>query len=159
MKKQFSILMLLLFVFTAIVSTSCKKDEDKKPKTREEMLVGKKWQIKAATVDPSITLPGGTTNNWYNQIPPCSKDDFVMFNSNGKFVDDEGGVKCSVNNPQTVQGDWLFNADKTVITLTYNPGETVSWTIKSLNDSELVGETQFDIGGTIYTITFTLRPI
>lgn len=159
MKRHLSTLALLLFAFTTILSTSCKKDEEEKPKTRDQILVGKKWQMKAATIDPSIQVGGGLTNNFYNQLPACVKDDFTTFNANGKFVDDEGTSKCVLSDPQTTQGDWLFNSDKTVITFTYGPGDSISWTIKSISDSEMVAEYQQEEGGTVYTITATFRPI
>ena len=166
MKKTTNFLLLILFVFSVGLTTSCKKDEEK-PKSKEELLTGKKWQVKTAIIDPSIPVSaGGTTTNLYNQIEPCFKDDYSVFNANGTFIDDAGGVKCDVGDAQTTSGTWLFNGDKTIVTLNYpasggDAAFSMSFKILELSDSKLMYEIQDDYlnNGTIYTITFTMQPI
>jgi len=160
MKKTTNYIFLLLIIVTIGIASSCKKDEETKPKTKEELLVGKKWQMKAATIDPSLPIDGGgTTTNLYNQLLPCIKDDFNQFNADGKVLEDAGGVKCTVDEPQTIQGNWLFNADKTIVTISYGAGDNESWKVLSLSESELKVEYQTDINGVVYTVTATFNKI
>ena len=134
---------------------SCKKDDDP---TKKEMLVGKNWMLTAATIDPSIPLiTGGTTNNLYNQLPPCTRDDIFRLSDDGKSTTDEGATKCAVSDPQTVTGTWVLSADEKTLTITEGT-QIVSYTIKSLSSSKFEASIQEDINGVIYTTTFTFEP-
>jgi hypothetical protein len=109
MKRIYSILW--ISVFTALLF-SCKKDDttsnntnnnnNTTPKTPKELLVGT-WQADSAyAVDPN----GGQSNN----LPDCSKDNTITFKADGTYTTDEGAVKCSPADDQTLQGTWQMDS-------------------------------------------------
>ena len=97
----------------------CSKDKAEPSKT--EILTDKNWIQTAYTVSPGIVLtPGGTAiTDLYGQSEPCSKDDFIRFETPNVFKEDEGSTKCNSTDPQTKTGTWVFNADQTILTITH----------------------------------------
>lgn len=141
----------LILLGLALSFASCKKDDDP---TKKEMLVGKNWVMTAATIDPSLPVGGGTTNNLYNQLPACVKDDITRLSDDGKATFDEGATKCVVSAPQTTTGTWALSLDEKTVSITED-GETTSTTIKSLTSSKFEGTYQDQIDGVTYTISAT----
>lgn len=145
-------IVILAWACLPFVFSSCKKDDDP---SKTELLTNKNWVMTAATVDPSIAVPGGgTTNNWYNQMAACLKDDIMNFKADKTFTLDEGASKCNVGDPQTLSGTWIFNPTETVVSITRN-GSTMSFTIKSLTGNKMVGSYQTVNGGVTYTVEET----
>jgi hypothetical protein len=150
-------LQLLLFLCAALAFTACKKDDDP---SKKEMLTNKNWVMTAATVDPSFVLiTGGSTNNLYNQLEACAKDDITRLNADGKATFDEGALKCNVADPQTTNGTWALSLDEKTLSITdpASTPSTTSITILSLSSSKMMGTYQMEIGPVTYTVTATLE--
>ncbi|MGB3619646.1 MAG: lipocalin family protein [Catalinimonas sp.] len=146
-----SLMVSLIAVAVVTVGLAACNDDD--PQTNRELLVNKEWKAISGTVDPSFpTGSGGFTNNYFNLIPDCSKDDFEIYEEDGDYILDEGGTKCSTNDPQTIQGSWLLNSDETVITVSGN-GASISVDIVEISENKMTLEFQQDVNNTIFTVT------
>ena len=124
-------LLLALAAFAMLATASCKKDDDE-PEDRTALLVNVNWRMTSLKADPPVIIFGIPISDLYAQFDACDKDDITIFKSDGKVNYDEGATKCDPTDPQTTTGTWVFNTDKTVITL---DGE--SWTIEELTKSKL----------------------
>lgn len=154
--KTIRLLPVIAIVAFALLFTACKKDDDK-PLTREQILTSGKWKVTAITVDPAINFNGVMITDFYNSAfyPDCVKDNFSTFNANGTVIDDEGPTKCSTSDPQNVSGTWVFNSDKTIITLTYR-GESTSYNILEFTNNLIKTRYSEVIEGVQYNFTMTL---
>jgi hypothetical protein len=102
--------------------SSCKKAET--TVTREDELRAGKWKMIAGTlrVDPSIGKD--TIIHYYDSLPTCKKDDYIVFSSN--FIGLQNtGAKCDLSEPDDVDFRWelynngnainFWNADQTFL--------------------------------------------
>lgn len=113
----------LAIAASALFVTSCDKNKDKvddktpKAKTKTELLTAGKWQMTAGTV--SYTVMGqNMTHDTYKDMEACSKDDFMLFGTDGKVSFDEGATKCDPADKQTTTGEWKFIDNDTKIVMT-----------------------------------------
>ena len=165
MKKSIKYLSLLLILFS-LIAISCSKDDDdpanQSAKTTKEYLTAGNWKTTAMTISPGISFGGVTITDFFAQFPACTKDDLVLFNSNGTITDDEGPTKCDPNDPQTTtEGSWSLNSDNTILTITY-PGEpAMSLTISTINDTTLTGTYTLveDLGNGLLTYTISVTMV
>ena len=98
------------------------------------MLAGdnsKSWRLTQKESDFGIDIPES-----------CAADDVYTFTRDGKFNFDEGATKCTDTSPQSIQGEWKFNAEKTEI-IRDESGIEMTYKIISLNNDKLVLETTF----------------
>lgn len=91
MKKTIYLCATLATIFIA-----CQKEDQPAAKSTRELLIEKKWYLKAINVTPALM---GTTN-LYDSLIPCQKDDIFTYRSSGKQEIDEGPLKCSPSKPQ-----------------------------------------------------------
>ena len=140
--------LIVLLVALTLMTTGCKKDTEVKPKTREELLMGKSWKITALTVNPAVN---GSTDVYANTLA-CINDNRYEFKTGGVLTIDEGPTKCDPADPQTSQGTWSLNADKTQLTMTIDSDVTVV-TITELTESTLKGQSTQGI----YTLSITYQ--
>lgn len=145
--KNLKLILAIAFVF---VLASCKKS-DPEP-TNTEKLSGKTWKITAATISPAIN---GQTD-FLNQIPSCTRDNTITFNTNGTYTEDESTTKCNANDPQAVQGTWVFGNNETVITTKENGSNTSQNSNVVQNDGNVLKISQVtSINNVVYTVTLT----
>ena len=125
---------LLLFSVMALVTTACKKDDEKSASDR---LTGTScWQqVKSETQDP-------TTGTWTDDgVDACDRDDCTNFNSDGTLTFDEGATKCDPADPQTTTGSWVLSNDGNTLTITDNTTMlTIASTVVELTDNRMVLE-------------------
>ncbi|TGE20477.1 hypothetical protein E5K00_21000 [Hymenobacter aquaticus] len=86
---------------------ACKKDNTE---TKQDMLVGKNWQISAATTTYSGSQSG--TEDVYAEMLACEKDNYIRFESNKTLQVNEGKNVCPDSEPMAM-GSWDINADQT----------------------------------------------
>ena len=164
MKKSFKYLSVLLIVFS-FVASSCNKDDDsdnQPTKSTKEYLTAGNWKTTAMTISPGISFGGVTITDFFAQTPACSKDDLILFNSNGTITDDEGPTKCDPNDPQTTtEGSWSLNSDNTILTISYPGEDAISLTITGISDTNLTGTYTMieDFGGGLVTYTITISMV
>lgn len=120
MKKfNFLLVVMLLLMGGLVTISSCKKDDDSPSKTK--MISGKNFYVKSMKIDPPVTsVTGVTVTDLYPFTPDCVKDNFITYNENGTFVEDEGASKCEPGDPQTINGTWEFLSDETQLMMTYD---------------------------------------
>jgi hypothetical protein len=163
MKSYLKVLGIFLFGLLVVLA-SCNKDDDNNtppPKTAQEYLTAGFWKTTAMTIDPGINLGGTVITNFFAQVPDCTKDDLVRFNTNGTITDDEGPTKCDPNDPQTVnEGTWVLSADSKTLTISYPGDDPRSFEILELNNTTFKGKYTFvaDFGSGIlsYAVTVTM---
>jgi hypothetical protein len=147
---------LFLAVSILLIITSCKKEEEEKPKTRTELLTAKPWKLTALTVNPGINIAGTTITDFYTQLPSCEKDNIEKYNIGGTGFYDEGASKCNPSAPQTRPFTWIFNPSETILTIDGESANILQLDATTLKvTSEVEGS---EIGGTPglrYTITGT----
>ncbi|MCB2378694.1 lipocalin family protein [Hymenobacter sp. BT635] len=90
---------------------ACKKD---KTETKQDLLVGKDWQVAAATV----TYAGAqtSTKDAYAEMNACEKDNYLRFKSDKTLEVNEGKNLCP-DSEQMAMGTWDINADQTKLYL------------------------------------------
>jgi hypothetical protein len=148
--KQLRTLAILLSAIVAF--SSCEEEEDQ---SKEALLTGKNWKKSAEVISPAIEIEEGVfITDFYQQYEDCYKDNTIKFNTNGTGAEDEGSTKCSSSDPQTIPGQWVFNSDKTVITIS-NQSEIQSLAIEELTKKTLKVKPTENIGGINYTLTTT----
>jgi len=134
MKKSIKhILFFVLVLALAVGSTRCDKEEDS-PKL---LLTGKQWNLTAWTTTPPYEVQGEMISDLYALLPVCAHDDFTVFNTDGTAVKDEGEIKCGENEPQTISGTWLMNANQTRLKIILEGSET-EYVINELSDNYLI---------------------
>ena len=144
---------LFMVVFALIVNISCEKVQIA-GKSRKEMLVNKRWQISAKSVQNGN---GVLTQDAYSSMPANEKDDFFIFNSDSTYeFNDNTNTRTDSTSVVLDAGTWeLIDNDKylelhsTVFTTTYNPS-----LIKELTDTKLYLETRYPGDGSIIWLTF-----
>ena len=145
---------LILFSFVGC------EDEDDTP-SKKDLLVEKKWELSALTVDPAIPVDqyGTMATDLYAQMDNCEKDNVLYLKENGNYSWEEGTTKCESDDPQVFEtGTWSFNSDKTVLVLSRSDGENINYDIEDISSSELILSWQETAGtGTNYTYTVTFN--
>jgi len=116
---------LLLFVL-AITFIGCKKEEDKQDggsstptptASKTELLIGKNWKLTAWTVDPAQEIDAVLTNDLYSTVQPCDVDNFIRFSADNTMITDQGTDFCNPDAPQTIQSNWGWKSNETVLTI------------------------------------------
>jgi len=107
MKKN----LLFLLLAAATVITSCSKDDDDNnsggggtPVSNTTKLCNKNWKM------TSFKFNGV---EFISQLDACDVDDFIRFNTDNTYLEDEGPTKCDPADPQTLTGTWNWVANET----------------------------------------------
>ncbi|HBH06574.1 MAG TPA: hypothetical protein DDX92_08235 [Flavobacteriales bacterium] len=79
-----------------------------------ELLTESDWIVESGTVDP----PQNGSNDYFDLVGECARDDVYMFNRNFSLVIDEDTVLCDTT--QTANGAWSFNTEETQLLLNRN---------------------------------------
>lgn len=99
-----SINYLVLFVFAlALTVTSCKKDNA--TKSNKDILTSKSWKISSMKINGVA---------W--TVDACSKDDIIIFATNGTFTNNPGAIKCDPNETTTTDS-WSLSDDGKYLTI------------------------------------------
>lgn len=108
MKKTIYLCLILSMLFVA-----CEKENNPEvAKSTRELLVEKKWYLKAILVSPALM---GMTN-LYDSLIPCQKDDIFTYRNSGKQEIDNGPLKCYSNSPQIDSATLWKLADNKIMT-------------------------------------------
>ena len=142
MKKTISLFAVALILFIP----ACKKD---KAQSKTELLTSRSWKIIAAVSDDDGN--GSYETDDFAFFPPCFKDNFLSFNTNGQVVQDEGLTKCDVADPQTETSTWSFSNNETNITI-----DADTYDLMELRSSTLKVKQSFS-GGRSSVVTLTKR--
>lgn len=126
-----------LSAFIAITAVSCsKKKDDPTPntttKTAKDLLLGSWIEEKITykeTGEPTVII----------YPDDCEKDDFETYQSDGKFVDNNGTVKCSTSEKQTITDSYTLSADGKTLTYIYSDGSgSLALQVMELTETKLV---------------------
>ena len=134
------------YVFLTLLSISilflaCSKKSNP-ASSRANMLRTGKWKMSSGSL--SVKLPGGirdTTLNYLTYVPACHLDDYIDFGPSTFGSVFSGSLKCSPNDPDSVQFQWgLSNNDNNISLFR---GFSVIWSVKSIVWPYSVDTTQF----------------
>ena len=114
----------VFFVFVLLVGfTGCKKDATST--SRKELLTSHNWKMSSVKVN-GVALA----------MDDCSKDDFLVFASNGTYTANPGAILC-YDDDTILSGTWSLSSDEKSLTVNLG-GDTTILTIKELTDSKIV---------------------
>lgn len=107
----------LLFLAILPLLMQCKKDSsDSNDSSKTTLLAQQTWKFDNAGVDADkngsidFSLSVGI-------IPSCSSDNTLTFASTGTGVINEGTIKCTATDPQTISISWSFSNNETELNL------------------------------------------
>lgn len=139
MKNQ-PILFFVLCLMVCIVACKPKSDEPAAP-DRTELLTAKAWKLGRATFN-------GTEVNadFIKQFAGQSNLALVslLYDSNILFKNDGTFTALNRSTSATTNGTWQFNADKTVVTMTYE-GQTLDFTVNELTENSVKVNTRITV--------------
>ncbi len=136
--------LVVVFILCLTVFSACKKEEEKEP-TPKENLVGKMWVV--TTANTETLLPFGQT------LPDSLTDDFdptqglegqvIMFNENGTFVIGEAdtqqqGTWTLSENGETLTFTGLVEGDLTGVVDAQTLDDLQTFDVTTLTDTKLV---------------------
>ncbi len=96
---------LLSIAFIFVLFASCKKLES--PVTREDELRSGRWKMSAGTIKVDAYMAIDTTYNYYDSLPECKKDDYMVFKTNYDATQNSGN-KCDESEPDEIQFRWAL---------------------------------------------------
>jgi hypothetical protein len=100
--KYFLLAALVLLGFSA-----CDKAEN--PPTREDELRQGKWKKVAGTIRKDPAIGPDVTTNYFEELAPCKKDDYIIFRTNFD-ASQFSGDKCDLSEPDEIPFRWeLYN--------------------------------------------------
>ena len=152
MKKTF----LFAAITAATMFTACNKNKDKveppKTKTRAELLTAGKWQLKGYEEeykDSARTV----TEDYYDDLEPCFKDNYILFGADMKLTADEGPTRCDSITEQTTTGTWAFIENDTKVIFTIDGDSDTSGIAELSADVFKIAKTTTYMN--VYTLTTT----
>lgn len=122
-----------------------------KAKTKTELLAAGKWQLTGLT--ESYKMNGQEiSEDYFNEMDACEKDNFILFSTDGKAVFDEGATKCEASDDQTMTATWVFyDGEKQLIIDEGTRPDTVN--LAELTESVLKLSTVYTDNGIEFTLT------
>lgn len=144
---------LILLLAAATVITSCSKDDDDNKSggsggttaSNTSKLCNKNWKM------TSLKLNGFET---ISSLDTCDLDDFIRFNTDNTYIEDEGATKCDPTDPQTLTGNWSWAANETK--LVADGDGLASDTLNVLTNSGTVLKFGFEDVGFTIEVTYGL---
>lgn len=135
MKKTLQLCMILSTLFVA-----CQKENvvTTDVKTTKELLIEKKWYLKAILITPSFM----GMSNLYDSLIPCQKDDIITYRSSGKKEVDNGILKCYASNPQ-IDSATLWKLQNTKLITTLDIGSQI---LRDTFNIELIDNKNLNLG-------------
>jgi hypothetical protein len=125
--------MILTTLFVA-----CKKENQEVPKSTRELLVERKWYLKAILITPAFM----GMSNQYDSLRPCEKDDILTYRNSGKQEIDFGLLKCSSSSPQLdTSTTWKLQDNKLILSL-----DIGSQILSDTLNIELIDNKNLDLG-------------
>ena len=120
MKK--AIIVALMFAGFATVSCDKDDDNDSDPVTALDLVTSATWKIDTIGFDSDkdgnidSPIPGG--------FQACELDNVITFYRDSTGIFDEGATRCDSADPQTIDFQWMFKNNDSVINFQGNlPGE------------------------------------
>lgn len=114
MKNYLPLKIGILAVFTSLIF-SCNKDDEELPPLLPSDMISKKWKV----ADELITYPGQLEKSIYDSLDACSKDDIYEFRLDRSLVITEGLVKCDTSLPDfSITVQWQLSNNDSQIDIT-----------------------------------------
>ncbi len=143
MKKYVTLFLLGGMLLSGV---SCKKDSNESaPDTGSNapVFVGKRWAVESILIQPAIDLDGDgkPDPDLVPLMDACNQDDSVVFQADGKVIEDHGTALCDDdNNAKTKHAyNWTYNAAAKKINLAdaTNPADVTTWEVLEASNSTL----------------------
>jgi Lipocalin-like domain len=156
---------ILSMLALTLLLAACEKEEDdddddddddnKAPKT--ELLQDSKWMTIAHT--ETVTEDGEKeTEDMYEEMEECEKDNIIWFKKTGETVSDQGTLKCAEDEPQSViTGTWKLTTDGKHIEMTDEDNDTETVEILELTSTRLKVTSSYTEDGAKYENELTFK--
>ena len=124
-------------------ASSCKKDGNETTPgggDKTPAFVGKTFTVQLIKIDPAFDMDGdGKPDDELTKfLDACDLDDAVVFQPDGKLIEDRGTNRCDPAEARTAHtSNWTHNGGKITMTDVANPTEKTEWTILESNNSTL----------------------
>jgi len=158
MRNLITLFSLILFVLLI----SCKKEEQI---SRTELLCGKYWKMTAFSGEPADPIKDehgniiSYTNDTFDALSECQKDDIVLYNSDGIFIWD-AKTTCDTYELFNGPGTWSFTGDETVLTQTFDEsGLTMEYNILELKENKFTFTFDMILVEDTVVLTITYSPV
>jgi hypothetical protein len=124
----------ICFLLAVLLCGACKKD--KSSSSPADILQNGKWQM----IDAHSVMEIGDSLKWvrtFDSIDFCAKDNFILFESEGKAVLNFGTIKCDLSEPQVAIVYWEISTDGKQMLIGDDSTSTTPLSVLSLNSSVL----------------------
>jgi len=98
----------------AAIPTNSNGPETKIEKSLSEELIGT-WNETSLTVTPAVMIGDQSTNNPYDFIDDCEKDDLIVLKAGNQMELQEGAIICDPNAPASAPGSWEVHEDRSTL--------------------------------------------
>jgi hypothetical protein len=127
---------------------SCKKNEfvrsiEERAPSKLELITYYKWRL----IAQSEQNGNNAALDLYSLLPPCRQDDYLQFGRQNMVTLFEGATKCQPTDPASVQSNWAFNNDTTIIRFGINLPAWQDYQLNELSPQRLVLERNEIISG------------
>ncbi len=150
-------------LLTSFILLSCKKD---KAPTRTQLLCGndfKKWKVTAyqRSLNSPIT---NTTPDVLSSISESSRDDRMIFYTNGTQKLNHGLLGSTPPNQDYATANWVFTNNETILNCTILFGifggvsSQLNLSIKEITEQKIVLDNEFKNGAFTYYTRWILEP-
>jgi hypothetical protein len=97
-----------------VATNSCKKEDNvESPLSKTDILTTGQWKVSAFIMDTDGD--GKTDTDLYTLYQPCEKDNYRVFQKDGRMEVNEGPTKCFGGSPQSETFPWSFANNETEI--------------------------------------------
>lgn len=124
-------------------ASSCKKDGNETTPgggDKTPAFVGKTFTVQSIKMDPPFDLDGdGKPDDELTKfLDPCDLDDAVIFQPDGKLIEDHGTNRCDPAEARTEHtSNWAYADGKITMTDVADPTDKSVWNILESNNSTL----------------------
>lgn len=151
-----------IFVFFVLAILGLMSCEDDKNLSKTDIITNTDWVVTSMTISPGINLGDGEITDLFVLMDECDKDDIYRFFADGSFQLDKNGLLCYENEAQVQQGNWQFNENETVLTVTTiidGATQISEYEIIELNKNKIKGKMTINYYGMPLTpeIIFSVR--
>jgi hypothetical protein len=136
------------------ITTACEKD-----KNVESNIIGS-WAYTAMTINLGLPNPnsGSPITDFFFQMSPCDRDNFITLKSGGTYQVEEGATKCAETDPTIVEsGKWVLSADEKTISVTPTNDSPYEFEVVEAGKGQLRLNRAERYNGVNYTIAMTLK--
>jgi hypothetical protein len=127
-----------MFSLWVSCSKSSSSDTNNTNNEKVTLITQTAWKYDTSGIDINKDGIIGTGDFGDGSVEACTKDNTYLFKKDSTGTMDEGALKCSSSDPQTLPFTWSFTNNQTALTATFSPILSGGVNIVSLTDTKFV---------------------